>query len=288
MKKIIGFILVGVFVGFFIGDSFRRVFAVQKETAGSLISDHSVKMSDNKEQELLLHAIENLNLKGADLKRAQAYIKKLERNIKRYNWVIAYWKKNGFNSNRRNGESIGPGFSPDPFSVGFFGWDEDMVDKIKNLRKRSLGRMKDFERQSAVRIESIPGEVVYDIPGFPETMKEDYVQALKEIVGKDDMDILSTTIKRGVKHWGENRRLTFSLTTPTGVLASNLKEGVEMKTFSIMVENKDDDASWPFNIKYNIPFRPDSPMFEYNSRSEYDTRWNHLLSWDLFEQKEEF
>jgi len=278
MKKIIGFVLGGVFVGIFIGYSFGGLFSLQKKKTDSLTSDHSVKISDNKERELLLHAIENLNLKGADLKRAQAYIKKLERNIKRYNWVIAYWKKNGFNTFAiRDINFLYEEFYPDRSTIEFFGWDEETVSQIKEIAKESLKKVKDFEKQNAVRIETGDGTVVYNIPALPGTMKEHYIKSLEGVIGKDNVRVLSPLIERKLKYWGKNRQLTFSLKSVPK--RSRLKNEIERKNFMIMIKDRDNDDVWPYNISFNISFSPNSPMF----RDE--DRWSHLLSWDLFNQK---
>ena len=204
-------LLVGLSVGFFIG---KGAHSSSLKVDSSKLNSHlkSVQTDGVKEKKMLLDALKHLDVTAEELQKAQQYIHTLEKNNKRYGWLMNFCKKNMANEFNFWGMGVGDeGFDPSPSAIEFFGWDQETVDQIKRIGKSTWNRALDWEAEAAVQVSATDGKLVYEIPALPASVKEEYLQSMKSILGEQDMKLLSEGLNEQFTSIEEPRRVEISV-----------------------------------------------------------------------------
>ena len=218
MKKIIALVIGGVFAGILIGyfAQIHRVTPAEtpKKSPPTPEVTKQIKTDGNKEKILLLQAIQELDLTSAELENAQAYIKKLERNTARYNWLVDYWKNNeldgfgimgmGFDQN---------GFTPSDSAIKFFGWDKETVNQIKNIGEKAWTASINWEKQTAKKISASEDKIVFEIPPLDPSIKQEYLQSITTLIGEEDMALLADNLEQEFDTLQSQRQVEFSVSS---------------------------------------------------------------------------
>jgi hypothetical protein len=215
-----GFLLVGVLSGMGISFAIRPSAPLDSQSKAALPtveqpeSERPVTKEPAaafKEQELLLQAIQELDLTSAELAGAQTYIRTLERNTQRYNWLMDYWKEKGFGTSHRMNFSSYNSFKPTDEISEFFGWNEEQVKQLGKAGKQAKQAIKDWERDHSTCIEEAENKLVYQIEAMPQTIVDQYKQTVSEIIDTDDYELLATKLDKNFDGPIRNRTATLTI-----------------------------------------------------------------------------
>lgn len=223
-----------------------------------------------RERELLLLAIDELDLTTAELVEAQEYIHKLERNTKRYNWLVDYWKEKGFGTSHRMSFRSHNQFKPSDDLVGFFGWDEEQVAQLAQAGKEVDAAIKAIESEQAVCIEDSDKKLVYEIPAVPEELKKRYMQSMEAILGPDDMVLLSSNLEKQFEPSSAKRTLTLTIGPPPDHISMHNTVVPDQEWMKVMVEHKTGESS-PFGGGTSTSFQ------SYTPGKTISFNWNHVF-----------
>ncbi len=163
------------------------------------------------ERELLLQAIQELDLTAAELDEANAYIQKLERNTKRYDWLMDYWKEKGLGNSHQLGIQSYNSYAPSKDLVAFFGWDGEQVKQVEQAGQRVSKAIKAWEGDHSVCIEDSAEKLVYEIEGVPPEISQTYLQAMAEIIDPDDFALLESSLEKQFESSSQARIATLTI-----------------------------------------------------------------------------
>lgn len=228
---------------------------------------HPVKA---RERELLLLAINELDLTTAELEEAQAYIHKLERNTQRYNRLVDYWKEKGFGTAYAMALHSYNQFKPSDNLVKFFGWDEEQVAQMVQAGKNVDAAIKAIESEQAVCIEDADKKLVYEIPAVPEELGKQYMQSMETILGPDDMALLSTNMEKLFEPSSAKRTLTLTIGPPPVHFSIHNTVVPDQEWMKVVVEQKKDESSL-FGNGTSTSFQ------SYTPGQTIPHQWNHVF-----------
>ena len=273
MKKIaLLFFIAGLLGGFAVGHGSKAPPEAQPPTPTvkpqQIAKPEPARPIRSKEQGLLLQAINELNLTFTELEDAQAYIQKLERNTKRYNWLMDYWKENGFGTSYRMNFRYGQ-YKPSDELIEFFGWDEEQVAAMGKIGKESTKEIKDWEGQNSICIEDSEDKLVYEIEAMPQEIADQYLQAMAEILDQDDWALLSSKLEKQFESTLKNRTATLTIgPAPANMQRMNSKPDQE----HLIIEIKPvQDKSAPFDVGTSTSYTP------YTPGKTIPYQWNHVF-----------
>ena len=135
-KTVFLFLSIGLLGGFAIGHASKSTPAAEpapqpptptvepQQTA----KPESARPTHSKEQALLLQAINELDLTTTELEDTLAYIQKLERNTKRYNWLMNHLKEKEFGTSYQMNFSSYNKLKPPDDIAEFFDGDDAQTD----------------------------------------------------------------------------------------------------------------------------------------------------------------
>ncbi len=190
MKKtlFVSLLFIALLGGFGMGYAYR----IATETNGFIakpvmppepvvVTQPKIDEEESREKELLIQAIEELNLTTAELEEAQRQLNAQAESVRRFNWLMDKWSANEFgNLNRLNmGFSS---FTPDKGLSEFFGWDEATVSAMNKIGESMTVSVKKWESEHAVYVETEEDKLVYELPVAPEAFKEGYLREMAEIL----------------------------------------------------------------------------------------------------------
>lgn len=193
------------------------------------------------EKELLLQAIEELDLTTTELESAKDYIRKLERNTQRYNWLMDYWKEKGFGTSHRMNLSSYNSFKPTDEISDFFGWNEEQVKQLSKAGKQAKQAIKDWERDHSTCIEETENKLVYQIEAIPQTIVDQYKQTVYGIIDTDDYELLATKLDKNFDGPIRNRTATLTIGPAPENMHHSLAYGPDKDCMIIKIEPEKDE-----------------------------------------------
>lgn len=260
--------LCGGLIGFSIRPAAHAGGNEQAETEAQEPSAASTAVSTNAqpvEKELLLLAIDELNLTSAELGEAQEYIAKLERGARRYNWLTDYWKEHG--TSRSWELQISHKSDPRNEFIEFMGWDEQTAQTVKALGQDTNRRIKEWETANAAKVESDDPDVIwsYELPAMPEQFGEDYLFSMQDFLADDDYALISRNLEKPFENLTNPRTITMTYTdAPAGISAFADSDQQWVRIEERAIKN---DGSPGFGSTHIMQYRADHPI----SHS-----WNHI------------
>jgi len=281
MKKSIVIILLGTSVGFGLGYVAHKPTQAVTVDKSKKATPVTVEKKDgavqSREQKLLLSAIRELDLTTKELQDAEDYIKNLELNTKRYDWLIARIKKSDYNP-----FMLGDGdsdFAPSEEMAIFLGWDDEKLKAFKKVAKETSQKIKAWEKENAKLLTNTDHSWTYEIPAFPDSIKEDYLSKASEILNASDMEIIRSSIDGTMN--GIQQKQTVSIALSDDPPKMFFPEGMPTDAFSsanlaqqngstsqqqwVTVKTRTGDEKYP-SSSYTGQYNPD----EENS-------WSHLI-----------
>jgi len=242
-KTVFLFLVAGLLGGFALG----RISQSGKPSAipdsGQLAETKPTPAAPLREQALLLQAIHELDLTTAELDDALAYIQKLERNTRRYDWLMDYWQGKGFGRSYQMRFKSRQQFKPSEDLIEFFGWDATQVEALTRAGEEVSEAIKGWEGEQAFCIEDSEDSLVYEIPAMPEESVERYMQALEAVLDPDDMALLSSTYEENFGGVLQDRILTMSISSTPGFFSPTSNDPGQ-KYIQIRMESKDAESLW--------------------------------------------
>jgi len=282
MKKSIVIVLAAVLAGFALGYVAHKPQKVSadkssKKKVDSLLTKKEVATGKSREQKLLLSAIHELDLTTKDLQDAENYIKKLELNTKRYDWLIARIKKSDYNP-----FMLGDGdsdFAPSEEMAVFLGWDDEKLKAFKKVAKETSQKIKAWEKQNAKLLESTDQSWTYEIPPFPDSIKADYLSKASEILNASDMEIIRSSIDGAMNGIQQKQTISISLSDappkrffpsgmdiPSAVLSASQSANEQQGSRQwVTVKTKVGDENY-YSSSYTGTYEPGQ-----------ETSWSHLI-----------
>ncbi|RKX46576.1 MAG: hypothetical protein DRP64_02990 [Verrucomicrobia bacterium] len=224
-----------------------------------------------REQELLLQAIQELDLTTAELEDAIQYIKKLERNTQRYNWLMGYWKEKGFGTSyqMKFGNYMDFSLTPSTDLVEFFGWNEEQVSQMAKIGRETVASIKHWESSHAVLVEESEDKKVYDIQPSPDEVTDLYLRSMETIVGSEDMELLSSKLEKQFAGIDQTRTVTLEIVPSPAQMNFSSDPDPDAKSLKILVQVRN-DPFW-LNTGTSAMFMP------YTPGETISERWNHVF-----------
>jgi hypothetical protein len=174
-----------------------------------IITNEVPSKASVRETELLLQAIEELDITVAELEEAQAQLKAQEESVRRYNWLMDLMEDKGFSQLHMLSLSWNS-FQPNKQLMEFFGWDEERLDTINEVAGKTDSALKAWETDQALYVESEEDELIYEIPPVPEQLKQQYLADMSELIPEEDFAVLKSQLEK--KFEGIERRRQVKLT----------------------------------------------------------------------------
>jgi hypothetical protein len=277
-KHAVVYLGVGLLIGGVLGFSFHNPIPdtptppLAIEISESLVATNAIsEETDHREQELLLQAIEELNLTTAELDQARAQLKAQEGNLRRYDWLMEQWTENGFGSMHRNFHWNN--FRPSEGVASFFGWDEELVGEINNVAVTTAHSVKEWEGANAVYVETEEDKLVYELPAAPDSFKETYLQAMAELLPPEDYALLTSKFEAQFKSLSGEREISLYVgPAPTGgpfVTSDQLDQ--EWMTVEVKSKNESFPGYFPTS----------SSMMPYEEGRTIPREWNHIFNLEV-------
>lgn len=218
------------------------------------------------ERELLLQAIQELDLTAAELDEANAYIQKLERNTKRYDWLMGYWKEKGFGATYSLNINSFDGFAPREDLVAFFGWNDEQVEQIKQAGQRTSEATKTWESDHSVCIEDSAEKLVYEIEGVPPEISKTYLQAMAEIIDPDDFALLESSMEDQFESKSQARIATLTIGPAPEYMAHFTNHDPGQEYMHIRIDPKEKNQRLPGSgtSYFSQPYTPGVAPFQWN------------------------
>lgn len=226
----------------------------------------------NREKELLLQAIQELDLTSADLEEAREYIRILERNTKRYNWLLSHWQEKGLGSayqlNFDNENMV-----PSEELIDFFGWDDETVSEIKRLGSELSEHAEKWETENATIEKVSPTSWVFHIPPMPIDFIDAYASGMSAILDPDDQKLLSSKLEGNCNRLLSTRHVGMEVVHSPEVLMSPSR--------TPETEDYPHDADWLKIVEITeSDLRPNNGFclmtIPYPSEDTIPERWKHL------------
>lgn len=219
------------------------------------------------EQELLLMAIDEFGLLSEELDDARSYIHKLERNNKRYNRLVDYWKENGFGSSYRMNFGHGRNKKPSDELIKFFGWDKEQVDRMSEAGKSTGGQIKNWESDHSVCIEDSEDRLVYEIEPIPQGVRDDYLEAMATIIDPDDMELISSKLAKQFETKQVKRTVTLTIDEAPSHM-QHISQYSSGKEYMIITERSAEEKGLGASTSY-MSYKPGKTI---------PHSWNHVFN----------
>jgi hypothetical protein len=269
---------VGLLIGGVLGFSFHNptpdppARSLTIEVQEPLVATNALsEETDHLEQELLLQAIEELNLTTAELDLARAQLKAQEGSLRRYDWLMEQWAKNGFGNTHSNFRWNN--FRPSEGVAEFFDWDDELVGEINNVAVTTALSVKEWESANAVYVETEEDKLVYELPAAPDTFKDSYLQAMADLLPPDDYALLVSKFEAQFKSLSGEREISLYVgPSPTG---SPFVTSDQFDQEWMIVEVKSKNESFP-------GYSPtSSSMMPYEEGRTIPREWNHIFNLEV-------
>jgi len=230
--------------------------------------------SNSREQTLLLQAIDLLDLTTAELEDAHAYIRKLERNTQRYNWLMDYWKEKGFGTSYQMAFGLTPRLSLEPSKdlLDFFGWDSEQIEVMMQVGQTTTDAILDWERGHSTCIEESETNLVYRVAPMPEEIMQTYMQAMANILEPDDMELLHRKLEEKFNGMQQERTLSVTLGLPPPSHFPSEHMDNEQTWMKVTETVSDPSNPMVFLGGVRASYRP------YIPGQTIDSRWNHVFN----------
>jgi hypothetical protein len=269
---------VGLLIGGVLGFSFHNptpdppARSLTIEVQEPLVATNALsEETDHLEQELLLQAIEELNLTTAELDLARAQLKAQEGSLRRYDWLMEQWAKNGFGNTHSNFHWNK--FRPSKGVAAFFGWDDELVGEIESVAATTTLSVKEWESANAVYVDTEEGKLVYELPAAPNTFKESYLQAMEALLPPEDYALLASKFEAQFESLSGEREISLYVgpTPAEGPFATSNQLDKEW----MIVEVKSKKKSFPGY------FPTSSSMIPYEEGRTIPKEWNHIFNLEV-------
>jgi len=229
------------------------------------------------EQELLLLAIEELNLTTTELEEAKRNMLRMERKARRYDWL----RDNGLHGNRSMSFDKNS-FEPQQKLIDFLGLNEHEISNFKQLSEKTRASTLAWESEHAVCTEDSHTNCTFEVSALPDSFREDYVAHLGELLHEEDVQLLGPAIDEMFSDYSHKRTVSASL-IPAEVYAETMRQRGRNVTWEpqdmIKIReqkfdekgNKRGSSSSTFSMKQNSL-----------THNHLYKRWNHLFDLESF------
>jgi len=179
------------------------------------------------------------------------------------------------------------GFNPSPATIEFFGWDQETVDQIARIGTNTWNRILDWEEESAIQIQAKNGKLVYEIPALPASIKNEYLQEMQSILGKEDMELLSNGLNEQFSSVENSRRVEFSVDSSPGSSMISLPNGASISSVvssgpthlsSFINKGETNKSTKWVHIKTTTSNGEGLFIETYEANSDSFGRWTHLFN----------
>lgn len=229
------------------------------------------------EKELLLMAIEELNLTTAELETAKNNIMRMERKARRYDWL----RDNGLHGDRSMSFNR-TDFGPSQKLIEFLSLDEPESEQLKQLCEDTYTAATAWEQENAVCTEDTHTNCIYEIAPLPDSFREGYVAQLGEVLHEEDIQLLGPAIDDVFHSYG-NKRIVSATFIPAEEYAASMKRrgqkmyGEPSDKIRIKVQRLDEHGNKRGSS--SSTFSADRLSSTHNETLK---RWNHLFDLGSF------
>ncbi len=229
------------------------------------------------EQQLLLMAINELNLTTEELESAKANLSRMERKAKRYDWL----RDNGLQGSHSMSFDERT-FEPRQKLLDFLGLDENEAEAMKRASTVALDDVRRWENENAVLKEESETNRVYEISGLPESYKQAFIAELGTVLHEEDVQLLLPSL-HGIFPGEEIKRVVSASIITAEDYAEQLKHrggrsyGAPSDMIKISVEKMNAEGR-------RMGTRSSVMGLNHLSPSGFHTRWDHLFNLDSFSQ----
>ncbi|WP_372794738.1 hypothetical protein [Pontiella sp.] len=227
----------------------------------------------SKEQELLLLAIEELDLTTAELEDARSRILRMERKARRYDWL----RDNGLHGDYSMSFSKDT-FEPQQKLIDFLGLDEAETAAFKQLCADTHDAVAAWELEHAVCTEDSSTNCTYEIDLLPDAFRSTYVAGLSALLHEEDVQLLTPAIEDMFSDY-DNRQVVSATLIPADAYQEYLqKRGHKMEHWEprdmikIQVQRLDENGNKRGSSSSTFSTNP--VHLEHNQMYK---RWNHLF-----------
>lgn len=257
-------VTLGVVVGFVIGFSLSGSHHPEPPPtgAGDSTEDNSSLLQ---EQALLVDSIVLMEQMNADLNVVRQQLQAMERTAKRYEWL----KRNDVDNHRLYFNQYS--FEPRADLMDFLDLDAAESERLRTAAQRTFEQVQAWELAHATCTWDSPTNCVYEIGALPDTIKQDFIRELENLLPTGDVEFLSPAVEQFFDPLEVKREVSLSFMRQIPYAEDPTRSE---NILELTVLNYDDAGNFSGSINSPIVASA-APWFE--------TRWSHLFDLGDFE-----